>query len=97
MGGDPDGLNLAVSLTGPGTIFDPHTIFVCSALLGNVDGISGRPTDIPKGTDFRPACGFHSVRGRVFYGNPPTLREHEYIVYCYGQARVRYMLRFDKS
>jgi hypothetical protein len=85
-------MNLSISYTGS---TNPRTIFVCSVLLGNVDNRSGTPIEQPLGPDFFPGHGYHSVKGRIWYGNPPTVRQNEYIVYRYGQARIRYMLRFD--
>jgi len=87
-----DDPNLSVSFTG-GT--NPRTLFVCSVLLGKVQDLSDTPIATPKGPTFFPDVGNHSVKGRIMYGTPPTIRQMEYIVYRYGQAKPKYMLRFN--
>lgn len=82
-GGDPNGLNLSVAFSGQ---TNPHTLFVCSVLLGNQYDMSDTPIDTPKGSDFFPPPGYNSVKGRILYGFPLTLREHEYVIYRYGQV-----------
>ncbi len=72
---------------------NPRTIFVCSVLLGKQEDFSGTPISTPKGSDFFPSHGYHSVKGRIVYGG--TLRQMEYIAYRYGQAKPVYMLRFE--
>ncbi len=90
-----DDLNLSVSFTEP---TNPRTIFVCEVLMGKVDDRSGTPITTPLGETFNNtelAGGFDSVNGRIMYGSPPTMRQKEYIVYRVGQARIKYMLRFN--
>ena len=90
-----DDPNLSVSFTKAPPGGGPRSIFVCSVLLGRVDDRSANPISQPMGADFYPGAGFNSVKGRIQHGAPPTLREMEYIVYRYGQAKPRYLIRFD--
>jgi hypothetical protein len=90
-----DDPNLSNAFTGPA---NPRTIFVCSVLMGKVDDRTGTPITAPMGETFNNttlANGFDSVNGHIYYGNPPTRREKEYIVYRLGQARIKYMLRYN--
>jgi hypothetical protein len=90
-----DDPNLSVGYTKAPPGGGPRSIFICSVILGRVDDRSANPITKAMGPDFYPAVGFNSVKGRIQYGTPPTLREMEYIVYRYGQAKPLYLLRFD--
>eukprot|EP00047_Mylnosiga_fluctuans_P009655 m.12416 g.12416 ORF g.12416 m.12416 type:complete len:2363 (-) comp2729_c0_seq1:86-7174(-) len=74
---------------------NPRTIFVCSVLLGRQQDLSATPLTKAKGADFFPDHGYNSVKGCIQYNNSNKIREMEYIVYRYGQAKPLYMLRFD--
>jgi hypothetical protein len=47
------------------------------------------------GEGFFPTHGYNSVKGRVQLSGWAHPRENEYIVYRYGQAKPKYLLRFD--
>jgi hypothetical protein len=68
---------------------------VCSVLLGRQQDLSATPITDRLGADFFPDKGFSSVKGRIAHGANGGPREMEYIVYRYGQARPKYMLRFN--
>lgn len=72
---------------------NPRTMFVCSVLLGRQQDKSATPLTTPLGAAFYPDKGYDSVKGCIIYNG--TQREMEHIVYRYGQAKPRYMLRFD--
>mmetsp|Transcript_34674 Transcript_34674/g.72727 ORF Transcript_34674/g.72727 Transcript_34674/m.72727 type:complete len:1069 (-) Transcript_34674:659-3865(-) len=90
-----DDPNLSVAFTKAPAGGGPRSFFICSVILGRVDDRSATPIDKPMGADFYPVVGCNSVMGRIKYGAPPVVRETEYIVYRYGQAKPRYLLRFD--
>ena len=62
-------------------------------LLGKQKDWSAKPLQNPLGADFFPEVGYNSVKGCIVYNG--VLREMEYIVYRYGQAKPRYLLRFN--
>ena len=86
-----DDPNLSHGFTDPKGA-DHRVIFVCSVLLGRQHDRSSTPISTPLGADFFPAIGYDSVKGRIVYNG--TLREMEYIVYRYGQARIKYVLHY---
>ena len=90
-----DDPNLSIKYTSSPAGGGLRSIFVCSVLLGRIDDRSQNPISKPLGADFYPGVGFNSVQGRIMHGSPPTLREMEYIVYRYGQAKPRYLIRLE--
>lgn len=70
-----------------------RAIFICEVLLGTQLDESGTPISTPKGPEFFPPVGYDSVKGRIVKGG--TLREMEYIVYRFRQARPKYLLKFS--
>ncbi len=87
-----DDPGLSFSYLGGG---NPGHMFVSSVILGNTDDQHWHaPLDRPLGTDFRPAKGVDSLKGRIHF--PPFgVRQSEYIVYRFGQCKATYLLRFD--